>query len=290
MPLSAAMSVMTYLEVLLWTAFGIVFWSKKLHTRFPALSRYLMLRVIATPTLMVVLQLQAHFNAKLWFPVYFFGYWGVYIASAIMLLFVCIEMFRSALSGFTGLMRFGTVIFRWAVVLCIISCLATMSIHIRSILFISDFAYSLMRAVSIIELGLLAFVCLSMNALQLSPRSLCVGFPLGFGVMSMSEFLMAMLLPRWTNFAATSQFVYEALILLGLSIWVAYVAQPEPARKPIVVSADSTLYRWNEIASALGHKGTNVVTLPQGASPSFFLTDVEKVVDKVLTRQLKEGA
>jgi hypothetical protein len=283
------MSLLTFLEVMLWIVVGVVFWSKKLHTRFPALHRYLLLRVIATPTLMVVLQLQAHFNANIWFPVYFFGFWAVYIASAIMLLFVCIELFRTALSGFTGLMRFGTVIFRWAVVLSVISCMATISFH-HGILLIPDVAIGLMRAVSIIELGLLAFVCLAMNALQLSYRSLCFGFALGFGVLSTSDFVCANLFPRWTNFQAASQFVSEFITLAVLAFWTAYIWQPEPARKPIVVASDSTLYRWNEIASALGHKGTNVVTVPQGATASFFLTDVEKVVDKVLTRQLKEGA
>jgi hypothetical protein len=49
--------------------------------------------------------------------------------------------------------------------------------------------------------------------------------------------------------------------------------------------ANSTIYRWNEIASALGHTGTQVAI--QQPAHSFFLTDVEKVVDKVLTRSLK---
>jgi hypothetical protein len=47
----------------------------------------------------------------------------------------------------------------------------------------------------------------------------------------------------------------------------------------------STVYRWNEIASALGHTGTQVAV--QQPANSFFLTDVEKVVDKVLNRNLK---
>jgi hypothetical protein len=281
------MSLLTYLELVLWAVVGVVFWMKKLHQRFPALNRYLVLRVTATPVLVLVLQLQTHHLSL--FPVYFFGYWGVYITSAIMLLFVCIELFRAALSGFSGLMRFGTVIFRWAVVLSVISCMATISFH-HGILIIPDLAVGLMRAVSIIELGLLAFVCLAMNALQLSVRSLCFGIPLGFVVLSTSDFICANLFPQWTNFQAASQFASEGITLAVLVLWAAYIWLPEPARKPIVVAADSTLYRWNEIASALGHKGTNVVTLPQGASPSFFLTDVEKVVDKVLTRQLKEGA
>jgi hypothetical protein len=77
------------------------------------------------------------------------------------------------------------------------------------------------------------------------------------------------------------------MILASVALWAVYVAVPERARKPIVVPASSTIYRWNEIASALGHKGTKIA-VPATAN-SFFLTDVEKVVDKVLTRSLHES-
>jgi hypothetical protein len=50
---------------------------------------------------------------------------------------------------------------------------------------------------------------------------------------------------------------------------------------------NSTIYRWNEIASALGHTGTQVA-VPQPVG-SFFLTDVEDVVEKVLNRTLKSS-
>jgi hypothetical protein len=45
-----------------------------------------------------------------------------------------------------------------------------------------------------------------------------------------------------------------------------------------VVSANSTILRWNEIASALGHTGTQVAVQPAGG---FLLTDVERVVGRV---------
>ncbi len=84
---------------------------------------------------------------------------------------------------------------------------------------------------------------------------------------------------------APLQFVYEALILVSLGIWVAYCALPEAVRKPVMMPANSTIFRWNEIASALGHTGTQIAV--QQPANSFFLTDVEKVVEKVLTRNLK---
>ncbi len=144
-----------------------------------------------------------------------------------------------------------------------------------------------MRSVSVLELCLLAFLCFAMNALELSPRDRAFGFALGFGVLSANDFITVSLMSSKTALTAPLQFAYEAVVLAILGLWVAYAAQPEPARKPVVISANSAIYRWNEIASALGHKGTNVA-VPAPAN-SFFLTDVEKVVDKVLTRNLRES-
>ncbi len=48
-----------------------------------------------------------------------------------------------------------------------------------------------MRSVSILELCLLAFLCLSMNALRLSARDMAFGIALGFGLMSANDFILA---------------------------------------------------------------------------------------------------
>ena len=286
MPLNFAMSVMSAAEFLLWAAVGYLFWTKKLQRRFPALSIYLALRICSMPLLLAFLWIQSQPWGHNYYPVYFFTYWTVYLASAVILFFICMELFRAVLSGFSGLMRFSSVIFRWAAVASLIVSLSNLSLGHRGILIISEISYGLMRSVSVLELCLLAFLCFAMNALRLSPRDRAFGFAIGFGVMSANDFVIASLLPRWVSFTAPLQFVYEAVVLLALCTWVVYVVQPEPARKPMVVAANSAIYRWNEIASALGHKGTNVA-VPASAN-SFFLTDVEKVVDKVLTRNLHE--
>jgi hypothetical protein len=70
-----------------------------------------------------------------------------------------------------------------------------------------------------------------------------------------------------------------------LGIWITYCALPQTVRKPVMMPVSSTIFRWNEIASALGHTGTQIAVVQQPAN-SFFLTDVEKVVEKVLTRNL----
>lgn len=287
MPLNLAMSVMSVAEFLLWAAIGSLFWTKKLQRRFPAMNAYLMLRVGTMPVLLLLLFGQErHWFHDFGFIGYFFAYWAVYIASAIALFFVTLEVFRTALQAFPGLLKFGLVIFRWAAVVSAIVSVASVSYSHRGILIIPDMAGGLMRSVSILELCLLAFLCLSMSALRMSVRDLPFGLALGFGLLSTNDFLVGTLISRYTSLISPLQFTSESLTLVSLAIWTAYVALPEPIRKPVVVPANSTIYRWNEIATALGHTGTQVAMQP---ASSFFLTDVEKVVDKVLTRNLRES-
>ena len=70
-------------------------------------------------------------------------------------------------------------------------------------------------------------------------------------------------------------------------MWVAYCALPEPARQPLMVPANSLIFRWNEIATALGHTGTQVAVQPAGG---FSLPEAENAVEEALTQDLKSRA
>ncbi|MGA9672268.1 MAG: hypothetical protein WBQ94_23850 [Terracidiphilus sp.] len=282
-----AMSLLSVTEFALWSVLAFLFWRKKLNTRFPAMGIYLALRIVSTPLLLAVFWVYSQPWGRKYYPVYFYGDWAVYIASAILLFLICIEVFRSALSSFPGLMRFGIVIFRWAVLASVIVTFSSISFAHRGILIIPDIAAGLMRSVSILELCLLGFLCLSMNALRLSVRDIAFGISLGFGLMSANDLVLALFINQHSSLTASVQFVYESLILVALGTWVAYCAIPETVRKPVVMPVNSTIYRWNEIASALGHTGTQVAV--QQPANSFFLTDVERVVEKVLNRNLKNS-
>jgi hypothetical protein len=287
MPLNLAMSTMNAAEFLLWAALTFLFFSKGLHRRFQAMSYYLVLRVVSTPLLLLVL----HEESTPWGQanrigeIYYFGFFATYVASAILLFFVCIEVFRSALSAFPGITKLAIVIFRWAAVVSVIVSLTSISYAHKGIYIIADVSYGLMHSVSVLELCLLAFLCLSMNALRLTVRDLSFGIALGFGLMCSADFVLSSLITHMSSLTDPVQFVFESMILMALVIWVVYCAMPEPARKPVLMSASSTIYRWNEIASALGHTGTRVAV--QQPANSFFLSDVERVVEKVLARNMK---
>lgn len=252
---------------------------------------YLALRVASTPLLSILLlgQMGQLSTSKevhdMCTFAYFILYYAVYIASAVLLFFICMEVFRSALSALPGLAKFGIVIFRWTVLASAIVTLSSMSFVHKGLMVITDIAYGLMRSVSILELCLLAFLCLSMNALRLSVRDLSFGIALGFGLMSANDFVAASFISHSASMTGPLQFVYQSLVLVVLGTWVTYASLPEPVRKPLLVPVNSTIYRWNEIASALGHTGTQVAV--QQPANSFFLTDVENVVDRVLSRNLK---
>lgn len=284
MPLNFWMSAMSVTEFALWATLGFLFWKKGLQKRFPALNIYFLLRVCSTPVLLGLLYIQSQPWGHQLFPYYFYSYWAVYIASAVTLFFVTLEIFRSVLSAFAGLMRLGTVVFRWVALVSAVASLGSISYTHPSVALIPDFALALMRSVSILELCLLAFLCLCINALQLSFKDLAVGFGLGFGLMSANDLIFAALIPGNSSLTAPLQFAYEGVILVALGMWVMYCAMPERIRKPVVMPANSTIYRWNEIAAALGH-GTKIAV--QQPANGFFLTDVERVVEKVLTRNLQ---
>lgn len=289
MPLNFAMSVMSATEFLLWAVLGFIFWKKELQHRYPAMGAYLALRLGSMPVLLGLLYLQAQptGHQALYYPLYFYTYWAVYIASAVTLFFICIEVFRAALLPYAGLMRLGTVVFRWTTLASLIVSLSSVSFTHSGVLMIPDVALALMRSVSILEICLLAFLCLCMNALKLSARDLSFGIALGFGILSANDFVLAALWSRHTSLTSPIQFLNEAIVLGALGLWIVYCALPEPVRKPVVLSPNSTIYRWNEIAAALGH-GTKVAV--QQPANSFFLSDVEKVVDKVLNRSNLQGS
>jgi hypothetical protein len=281
------MSLMSMVEFGLWATLGLLFWSKDLHRRFPAMGAYLVLRLVSMPVLLVLFQGQAkHWFNDYAYMYYFSVYWAVYIASAVLIFFVCQEVFRSALSGFSGLQRLGTIAFRWAALVSAFASLSTISFDHVSVLIIPDIAYKLMRSVSILEICLLGFLCLSMNALRLPVRSMTFGIALGFGLMSSSDFILSSFWSQKTALTDPLQFVSESMILVALGSWIIYALLPERATQPVLMPVNSMLFRWNEIASALGHTGTQVAVQQQ--SSGFFLTDVEKVVEDVLTRNLKE--
>jgi hypothetical protein len=194
MPLNVAMSAMSAAELLLWAALAILFFSKGLHRRFQAMGYYLALRAISDAgscaSSLASCQNRGEEISTIG-QIYYFGFFATYLASTVLLFFICIEVFRSALAAFPGIAKLAIVIFRWAAVVSIIVSLSSISYSHKGISILADVSYGLMHSVSVLELCLLAFLCLSMNALRLTVRDLSFGIALGFGLMCSGDFILA---------------------------------------------------------------------------------------------------
>ena len=247
---------MSVTEFFLLAGLAFLFWKRGLIHRFPAMAAYLVLHLAANPALLTVLTFRSLPGNEFLGSIYFFGSFAVNIASAVLILLVCIEIFRSALSAFPGLMKVGIDIFRCAILVCVLRTFSSILFPHSGLLVYAHMAQSLMRSASAIELCLLVFLCLSMNSLQLPARDMGFGIALGFGPMSANAFVSAPLISAHTPMAAHVGLANEALVLLSLGIWVACALLPARRRQPLVMRSTSAIYRWNEIACALSDADT----------------------------------
>ena len=279
------MMVLCGVEFLLLAALAFQVWKRNLYREFKAITIYLALRVLSLPVLMLLLEGSMRTHAIFWCSGYFFFSWGIYLACATMLFFVCLEIFRWALRPFVGLMKYGTTLFRWFAIVSVILAISSISIHNWASL--PNVTLGLMRSISILELCLLAFLCVCMNTLQISTSDFAFGSALSLAFLAANDLVQSTIPFTNMSLTAANEFIYEAATLIGLGMWNYYATLPQTVRKPVVLSAASPIYRWNEIAMALGHANAKVAV--QQPSSGFFLSDVEQVVEKVLARNLKKN-
>lgn len=279
-----AMTILGAVEWFLTTLVAVLFWRKGFRRQFRAMGYYLALRAFSATIIFALLWATQHFHTLRWYLAYFFVYWPVYMACAILLYFVCAEVFRTAMAPFKGLQKMGLIIFRWVAFTALVICFSTYSFSHTQWKTLPDIAFRLMRSISVLELCLLMFLCLCIHALRLSLRGMAFGIALGMGIAATNDFLEAAATGHYVTLTANWQFVFEGATLAVLCIWIGYTLVPQPEQRPMVVPVNSAIYRWNEIASALGYTGTRVAV--QQPSSGFFLTDVEKVVERVLARNL----
>jgi hypothetical protein len=140
-----------------------------------------------------------------------------------------------------------------------------------------------MRCVSVLEFCLLAFILLSARALGISWRSRIVGITLGFGVLAVVDTVCFMFLLRPGSPLLPWVLVRETGSAVAAGVWLVSLLMPEPNRTAVSLGSTSQLHKWNEIAVALG-KPVPHVALGQPEPSPFFLQDVERVVDRVLSR------
>ncbi|MFC5861174.1 hypothetical protein ACFPT7_02590 [Acidicapsa dinghuensis] len=216
--------------------------------------------------------------------IYYVVFYASTLISAGLLFMSCLDVYRQAMAPLPGLASMGNTVFTWAAIASVLVTATTFTSIVSGPDMISKAGLQLLRCAGATELCLLTLLLLSMRAIGLTLRSRPFGFALGLGLMAAIDCSESIVTAIGVHATPTVGAIFELCSVLTLSIWIAYSTMPEPARKTMTVPVNSTIYKWDQIASALGHKGTQVAMQP---SQSFFLVDVEKVVERAFTRTLQ---
>jgi hypothetical protein len=263
-------------------ALAAFFRHQALRRQFSAMMVYLAFKAAADITLLSLMRVHL-FSPSTMYDAYFGVYWLSFLVGRVTLYFAMRQIFDHVMAPLPGLQKVGRILFRWVAVTSTIIVIAT-ALHPYglSLRAIPLALIELMRCTSILELCMLAFLALSVDKLGLSYRSHVFGIGLGLGMLATTDFVMSALAHFGTTMVSTISLFGELGALCAFMLWTGYFLVREPARKTLMMPATSQLLRWNEIAMAIGHTSGQMVMTP--APKPFFLDEVEKTVDRVLSR------
>jgi hypothetical protein len=250
---------------------------------YPAMRAYLLVNAVGGILVCALIEFPGLLLGKE-SAVYSALFWMAYGTSGVLTFLTAQQIFRDALEPLAGLRRLALVAFRWVAIvslaLSVVPAIVPLFFRAQPL---QVTILEAMRCVSVLEFCLLAFILLSAQALGISFRSRIVGVTLGFGVLAVVDTVCFLFLLRSDSNPLPWILVREVGSLVAASVWLVYLLMPEPQRRPVRIKTNSQLQKWNEIAIALGKPVPHIALGHPEPSP-FFLQDVERVVDRVLSR------
>jgi hypothetical protein len=281
---------LSLIEPLLLAATWSAFARSKAYRGLPAFGAYLTCR-LAVCAALVALLYAARFSLvekHLAYGIYYYSYWIGYLAGAGLAVLVINEIFAHLMQPLPGLGRYGLLAFRWVTLTSVLIALAVAvypANHHQNLLVAAT--SGAMRCMSVLELCLLAFIVVSMQALRLSPRSREFGVALGLGMIAAADLFGSAFAFGHSTLASVVGYSSQIVVTLGAAVWMLYFLRPAAEVAAVALPASSPLQRWNEIASALTPSAPQINL----SSPSnFFLQDVERAVDRVLEKNSANSA
>ena len=285
MHFSATVWAIVAIDFVLSIALGIIYRTGERKFMWKTVSNFAFLKAAAGFALSVILvTLDRHPSSALR-TLYFTSFYLFYLALTVVSFKLFYEVYRKATVAFPGFSQKGRAIFSWIVVIMI--ALAVMNLGTTSFGqdAIARGAFNIARAVETVSLCVTAFLIYLIRTMGLPWRGKVFGIMGGFFISGIGDLVQNAQYQLHFELSPAMTLFFQFSGIAGLLIWVGYAFLPEPLPRPVTLPAESPVYRWSQIASALGTKTQVAVPEPQH---SFFLADVEKVVDKVFTRHMQE--
>ncbi len=251
------------------------------HKRYPALTAFLLLVLLSDLTFGFLRWFAGSVENQAPSHAYFWAFCWRDLLLGVLLVLVVQQLFREIMAPLPGLSRLAVLACRWVIAVTII--VSITSSHFPNISIAGMVAANVMKfllCACALCILLLIFVTVIAKKVGLSYRSIPYGIALGLGIFALAEFAYNTLGHRHYGAIIPPGTGVHVSQLIACCVWAYYFLNHDAARVPIALPASSGLLRWNRIALAFGRP---VEQAPPAPKQEFFLTEVEKVVDKVLT-------
>jgi hypothetical protein len=280
-------NLLTYAEPFLWAAALLAFFRVRKHAALSAFGVFLGIRMIRAFLLLGMLRAHLMYGSSghTLHSAYFYINWITYLAGCVALFFTLQELFVNMMAPLPGLKRLGLTGFRWAAAASLVLSLSSV-VTLASANSIQDHLAAIFTqsaiSFSVLALCLLAFLVVSVHALDLSYRNRVFGLCFGLGLLAAMDLMVNGL--RFSTTSTWPGYVASVITAAALLIWIGFLAFPEPVKQKAQAAISSSALLWNDLAQEL--RSTN----PQPAQQqSGFLQNVESVVDRVLAKNALNG-
>jgi hypothetical protein len=216
---------------------------------------------------------------------YYYAYWVNTGLGAGLGFFVIRESFVNTLKPYVGLRDAGMLLFRWAaVILVVFAAISYIGGTGSGMARIAREITMMQRNILLIQAGLLLFVVMCSNYLNISWKSFPFGVTCGVGIFAANDLIVWNILSAHNVVfsAHTLSLVSQAMWALSSVTWFVYAfkAVPEKRLSP-QQSYNAVVDRWNQAA---------MLIMNSEAAPSAehsYLSDIERTVESVLATSSK---
>lgn len=215
---------------------------RNLWREFPYFLSYMIFQLLETVLILIL-------RHRIAYPSYFYFFWFMEAVGVVSVFLVINEIFRSATKPYTALQRLSKVLFQWALIVILMVAIA-ITIYAPPMNDPSRLIASIItikRIISIIEVGLLAFLFLFIRAFAIPWRKCIFGITLGFVLYGSAELAMFAARIHWGG--SVDNVLNWSLILVNnctVTLWVAYFVFPRSEQVSLTPVPGNQLQQWNE--------------------------------------------
>lgn len=209
---------------------------------------------------------------------YFFFYWAAGAVSVLLGFAVIYEIFRQSFEPYPGLREVSSNLFHWvALMLVLISAIIAVTSPGEYPWVPTTAILMLERSMRMMQVGMLVFLFLFTERLNLSWKHPIFGIALGFGIFACVELILATWLAQFgAQNTATYSLIKAATYNTSVLLWLSYMLAPQPEKRPVELVPQMEKLR-------LAFAG--ITPYPHDG----FVSNVERTVERVLSKTDANG-